>query len=36
MKIRRIAELLEAQVLCGEEILDGEVHSACGCAARIR
>ena len=31
MKIRRIAELLEAQVLCGEERLDGEVHSACGC-----
>ena len=31
MKIRRIAELLEAQVLCGEENLDGEVYSACGC-----
>jgi len=31
MKIRRIAELLDAQVLCGEENLDGEVHSACGC-----
>lgn len=31
MKIRRIAELLEAQVLCGEDRLDGEVHSACGC-----
>ena len=31
MKIRRIAELLDAQVLCGEDGLDGEVHSACGC-----
>ena len=31
MKIRRIAELLEAQVLCGEDGLDGEVYSACGC-----
>ena len=31
MKIRRIAELLDAQVLCGEENLDGEVQSACGC-----
>ena len=31
MKIRRIAELLEADVLCGEDNLDGEVHSACGC-----
>ena len=31
MKIRKIAELLRAEVLCGEELLDGEVHSACGC-----
>ena len=31
MKIRRIAELLEAEVLCGENNLDGEVYSACGC-----
>ena len=31
MKIREIAELLEAEVLCGEEHLDGEVCSACGC-----
>ena len=31
MKIRRIAELLDAQVLCGKENLDGEVQSACGC-----
>ena len=31
MKIREIAKLLDADVLCGEELLDGEVHSACGC-----
>ena len=31
MKIRKIAELLRAEVLCGEEFLDGEVCSACGC-----
>ena len=31
MKIRKIAELLNAEVLCGDEHLDGEVHSACGC-----
>ena len=31
MKIRRIAELLEADVLCGADNLEGEVHSACGC-----
>ena len=31
MKIKTIAELLDAKVLCGEEYLDGEVHSACGC-----
>ena len=31
MKIRKIAELLKADVLCGEEHLDGEVCSACGC-----
>ena len=31
MKIREIVELLDAEVLCGEELLDGEVHSACGC-----
>ena len=31
MKIREIAKLLNADVLCGEELLDGEVHSACGC-----
>ena len=31
MKIKTIAELLEARVLCGGELLDGEVHSACGC-----
>ena len=31
MKISKIAELLRADVLCGEELLDGEVCSACGC-----
>ncbi len=31
MKIREIAELLDAKVLCGEELIEGEVHSACGC-----
>ena len=31
MKIKKIAELLNAEVLCGESHLDGEVHSACGC-----
>ena len=31
MKIREIAKILEADVLSGEELLDGEVHSACGC-----
>ena len=31
MKIRTIVELLNAEVLCGEDKLDGSVHSACGC-----
>lgn len=31
MKIREIAELLDAKILCGEDKIDGEVHSACGC-----
>ena len=30
MKISDIMDLLEAEVLCGEEHLDREVHSACG------
>jgi len=30
MKISKIAELLEAEVLCGADRLDGEVKSACG------
>jgi len=30
MLIRNIMELLEAQVLCGGELLDTEVHTACG------
>lgn len=31
MKISTIQNLLEAEVLCCEENLDGEVYSACGC-----
>ena len=31
MKILKIKELLGAEVLCGEDLVDGEVHSACGC-----
>ena len=31
MQIRKIAELLDAQILCGEDHLDGIVKSACGC-----
>jgi predicted transcriptional regulator len=31
MKIKEIVELLNAKVLCGEDKLEGEVHSACGC-----
>lgn len=30
MTIRDVKEILEAEVLVGEELLDGEVHSACG------
>jgi len=31
MLIRKVKEILEAEVLCGEELLDAtEVHSACG------
>lgn len=30
MKISKIAELLNAKVLCGEALLESEVHSACG------
>ena len=29
MKIREIQDLLQAELLCGEEFLDGEVESAC-------
>lgn len=31
MKISTIQNLLEAEVLCGEEHLDRHVYSACGC-----
>ena len=30
MKIREIVELLDAKILCGEELLDEEVVAACG------
>lgn len=30
MKISTLKELLDADVLCGEEYLDKDVHSACG------
>ncbi|MBQ3100985.1 MAG: hypothetical protein IJC50_08350 [Clostridia bacterium] len=31
MKINDIVKLLSAKIICGEEMLDTEVHSACGC-----
>ena len=31
MTIRKVAELLNAQILCNEENIDNEVMSACGC-----
>ena len=30
MKMSKIVELLDANVLCGEDLLENEVHSACG------
>ena len=30
MKLRQIADLLGAEVLCGEQLLDEDAHSACG------
>lgn len=30
MTIRDVQEILDAQLLCGEELLDHEVHTACG------
>ena len=30
MTIRDAKELLDAEVVCGEELMDEEVHSACG------
>ena len=30
MKIATIRDILDAEVVCGEEFLDDEVHSACG------
>ncbi len=31
MKICKVMELLDAKVLCGQDKLESEVHSACGC-----
>ena len=31
MKILKIKELLDAEILTGEELVEGEVNSACGC-----
>ena len=31
MKINEIVKLLSAEIVCGEDMLDAEVHSACGC-----
>ena len=30
MKIKQIIELLDAEILCGEDQIENEVHSACG------
>ena len=30
MKISKVVELLDAEVVCGEDMLDNEVYSACG------
>lgn len=31
MKISKVIELLDAKVLCGDDKVETEVHSACGC-----
>jgi predicted transcriptional regulator len=31
MKVRRIKEILDAEVLCGEKSLDNEINMGCGC-----
>ena len=31
MQIKKIIELLDARVLCGEDKIENSVHSACGC-----
>ena len=31
MKIKKIVELLDADIVCGEDMIENEVHSACGC-----
>ncbi len=30
MKIKEVCEILSADVICGEDLIDNEVHSACG------
>ena len=30
MTIREVVKLLDAEILCGEEHLDTEIHTACG------
>lgn len=30
MNLKEVRDILQAQVLCGEDMLDTEVHSACG------
>lgn len=30
MKIREVVDLLDAEILCGEDRLDTEIHTACG------
>ena len=30
MNLKEVRDILQAQVLCGEDMLDAEVHSACG------
>ena len=31
MKLKEVKEILEAEILCGEDKLEEEVNSACGC-----
>lgn len=31
MKIKKIVDLLDAEIVSGEDMIENEVHSACGC-----